>query len=344
MFRHLNRVIGPSLKPLVTHGRRTSISCTKNAIPAGTSCMNRGRLSIGLPVYNGEKYLEAAVRSLLAQTYSDFELIISDNASSDRTQEICQDFAASDSRVRYYRNERNIGANPNFNRVLELATGEFFKWAAYDDICRPQYLEKCIEALDANPSIILCHTRTAIINEDGCRVDTSPEGLAAIGVLPNEISDPPRKLDAPTPYQRFREILLYSKWCFEIFGVMRTSVLPSRRPLEEYYGTDKVFMAMLALRGRIYDVDEELFLRRHHAAQSSYIESSVRAKWVGSSGRESIGTTQRKCLGGYRHAIQQVEMSAPQRLACYGLLFRYVLQLRKWPRVVGLARPRHLRL
>ena len=89
---------------------------------------NRSRVSIGLPVYNGEKYLEQALISILSQTYTDFELIISDNASTDRTQAICREYAAKDPRIRYYCNEENLGAAPNHNRVFELASGEYFKW------------------------------------------------------------------------------------------------------------------------------------------------------------------------------------------------------------------------
>src|SRR5688572_10868700 len=97
------------------------------------------RVSIGLPVYNGENYLAEAIDSILAQTFEDFELIISDNASTDRTQEICEAYAAKDGRIRYYRSEVNKGSAWNFNRVFELARGEYFKWAAHDDYIAPEY-------------------------------------------------------------------------------------------------------------------------------------------------------------------------------------------------------------
>lgn len=95
--------------------------------------MNRQalRVSIGLPVYNGEQYLAKALDSLLAQTFTDFEVIISDNASTDRTSEICAAYLERDPRIRYYRNQQNIGAAPNFNRTFELATGMYFKTCSY---------------------------------------------------------------------------------------------------------------------------------------------------------------------------------------------------------------------
>src|ERR1700761_38911 len=103
-------------------------------------------LSIGLFVYNGERYIREAIDSFLSQTFTDFELIISDNASTDATEQICLDYAAKDSRVRYSRNPRNMGAGWNVRRVAELATGKYFRWAACDDRCEPDLLRTCVEA------------------------------------------------------------------------------------------------------------------------------------------------------------------------------------------------------
>ena len=91
------------------------------------------RISIGMPVYNGEQFLAGALDSVLTQDFEDFELIISDNASEDGTQKICLDYAARDRRIRYYRNEMNIGGSRNHSRVFELSAAEYFKWAHYDD-------------------------------------------------------------------------------------------------------------------------------------------------------------------------------------------------------------------
>ena len=95
------------------------------------------KISIGMPVYNGENYLAQALRAILSQTFTDFELIISDNASTDATQRICETFAAEDSRVRYFRNSRNIGIEPNFNAAFEPARGKYFMWTAHDDLLEP---------------------------------------------------------------------------------------------------------------------------------------------------------------------------------------------------------------
>jgi glycosyltransferase involved in cell wall biosynthesis len=114
------------------------------------------RVSIGLPVYNGERFLKDALDSILSQTYRDFELIISDNASSDHTEEICRRYAARDERVRYYRYDNNVGAARNFNRVFQLSRGEYFKWAAHDDICSPGFLQRCVKILDSDTAVVVC--------------------------------------------------------------------------------------------------------------------------------------------------------------------------------------------
>src|SRR6266567_4421323 len=123
-------------------------------------------LSIGLFVYNGERFLEETLDSILSQTFTDFELIISDNASTDRTGEISEAYVRRDSRIRYYRGEKNMGAGWNVRRVYELATGKYFKWAAADDILEPDFLRRCVEALESNPGCVLAYAKTRVVDEN----------------------------------------------------------------------------------------------------------------------------------------------------------------------------------
>src|ERR1700689_1019951 len=132
------------------------------------------RLSIGLPVYNGERYLAESLDSLLGQSYENFELIISDNASTDATADICRRYGQQDSRIRYFRQPKNIGLSPNHNFVFEQSSSEFFKWAASDDLYARDLLKYCIEALDEYPDIALAHCWTAIIDSGG-NVTEAPE-------------------------------------------------------------------------------------------------------------------------------------------------------------------------
>ena len=170
------------------------------------------RVSIGLPVYNGARYLHCALESLLAQSFDDFELVISDNASTDSTAEICKKFASADSRIRYYRQSENLGAAGNFNQAFKLSRAEYFTWAASDDVRHRTYLEKCVNLLDRQPELLWCHSLSSHIGPDG-ELLTNPElqevsyvfrddsgSLAHLGE-----SQPTRA--APTPHERFKAVL-----------------------------------------------------------------------------------------------------------------------------------------
>jgi len=129
------------------------------------------RVSIGLPVFNGENYLTEAISSVLNQTFTDLELVICDNASTDRTHAICCEYAAADQRVRYIRNESNIGAAKNYNLVWEKSTGTYFKWLAHDDRLLPGYVAATVAALEHDPGVVLCNSVVDYIDQFGQRRD-----------------------------------------------------------------------------------------------------------------------------------------------------------------------------
>jgi glycosyltransferase involved in cell wall biosynthesis len=212
------------------------------------------RVSMGMPVYNGEKYLAEAIESVLGQTFGDFELVISDNGSSDGTRGICERYAAREPRVRYFRSDVNRGATWNFNRVVELARGEYFRWAAHDDRIRPEYLERCVAVLDAEPEVVLCYTQVEIIDADG----------ASRGVY----QDKPLQTGAPRPSRRFRDLIAGHR-CFEIFGLIRLSALRSVSPLGAYGHADGILLSRLALLGPFREIAEPLFAERMHPQQSA---------------------------------------------------------------------------
>ena len=162
-------------------------------------------LSVGLFVYNGDRFLEEALDSILNQTFTDFELIISDNASTDRTGKIAEAYAERDRRIRYYRAERNMGAGWNVRRVYELARGKYFKQAAADDLLEPDFLRRCVQILETDPGCVLAHARTKEIDENGAFIS-------------NYVT--PHKADYDDPVKRFGEVLvtggdnvLSNLWC-----------------------------------------------------------------------------------------------------------------------------------
>ena len=144
------------------------------------------RVSIGVPVYNGERFIRQSVESLLAQTYGDFELVITDNASTDGTEEVCRELVKKDKRVRYVRNEKNLGGPGNFRRVFALCSGEFHKWSTADDYWDPTVIEKCVAVLDREPDVVLCYPKSNLVDASGRSDRTLRRQPAPPGRLPRE--------------------------------------------------------------------------------------------------------------------------------------------------------------
>jgi len=277
---------------------------------------HKPRVSIGMPVYNGEQFLQEALDSILAQTFADFELIISDNASMDGTQEICRAYAAKDQRVRYFRNQTNLGASRNFNRVFELSSGEYFKWAAHDDICASDFLLKCIEVLDQDVSVVLCYPRAKQIDEHG-----------------KFMRDYTIKLDtsSPRPHERFRDLILIRHWCFQVFGVIRTDVLRMTPPIGNYAASDRVLLARLGLLGRFYEVPEYLFYRRRHPGQLTALPVRYRylhTTWYDPTKKGRIVLPEWRILFEYLISISQAPLSWSERAYCYLHVGRWLRQNR----------------
>lgn len=219
------------------------------------------RLSIGLPVHDGERFLAQAIASLLLQDFTDFELLISDNASSDGTEQICRRFAAQDARVVYVRQPHNLGASPNWSFVAAAARGELFKWAACDDEYAPSFLSTCISILDLDPAVVLAHTATVDIDSDGTVLRHWDEDVDA---------------DHDDPARRFRELVARDHMCFQLFGVVRTSVLHDTRLLLPYPDADRVTLAELGLRGRVRLSPAVLFRHREHEGRSVNVHPASR--------------------------------------------------------------------
>ena len=178
-------------------------------------------------MYNGERYLEESIDSILAQTFTDFELVISDNASTDRTEAICRRYEESDSRVRYHRNAENIGGANNHNLTFELARGDLFRWASYDDVCAPELLERCVAVLDDDPAVTLCYSAVASIDEHGERIEVISRNNA----------------DGRRPHQRFAGVAGSRDYCEETYGIIRSEVFGSTRLQQNYTGSDRTLLS-----------------------------------------------------------------------------------------------------
>jgi len=231
---------------------------------------NLPRVGIGLPVYNGEKHIALSLDSILAQTHENFELIISDNASTDRTEEICRQYASRDSRIRYFRNPENLGAARNYNRVFELFSGgKYFRWNSHDDLIGPTNLEKCVQKLEESPSAILSFPRRRYITwEDGRVIGNAWESVAGASTEDGiSAGRPTNRLDNFDGIDFAAVLRLYGGW-FPVFAfaLYTTEAVRKTHLLGSFPGADRILVAELAMQGDFVEVPEELYFQRLHPA------------------------------------------------------------------------------
>lgn len=209
----------------------------------------RPRVSIGMPVFNGERYIAETLDSLLVQTFEDFELIISDNASTDQTEQICRSYVHRDRRVRYFRNSINLGAAANYRLSFELSSGKYFRWANSDDLFAAESLARCVEVLDHEPAVVLVYPKTKFIDEYGLFISDYEDNL---------------NLQSNSASERFVQVFERLGYVNAIYGLMRTDILRKTRLLRNFAGGDIPLMAELTLYGKFWEIPEFLFFRRFH--------------------------------------------------------------------------------
>jgi glycosyltransferase involved in cell wall biosynthesis len=290
-------------------------------------------VGVVVPVFNGECFLEQTLEALLEQTYADFELVIADNASTDRTEQIVRAYAARDARIRYYGSEENKGAAWNFNRGVTLCQGEYFKWSAHDDLCEPTYLERCVSALDAEPRAVLVYPKTRVIDEAGEVVGDHEDGLA---------------LRDRAPHDRIRQLVPALGYANPIYGLIRSSALRRTRLLGSYPSADYVLLAELALLGEFVELPERLFRRRLHPQMSRQANRSAAAaaNWFKPNARNRFRAEAWRLCFEYLAAIAHAPLAPSERLRCLATFARvggrrYGHHLaRELLRLLGLTRAR----
>ncbi len=296
------------------------------------------RLSVGLPVRNGENYLAESIDSLLGQSYEDFELIISDNASTDDTANICQRYQKQDSRIRYFRQPRNIGIQPNHNFVFRQSRGELFKWAASDDVYARDLLRRCVDALDEHPDVVLAHSWTAAIDGAG---DVT------------QMLEYPLESDSLSAPERFGSILFGGSGLFkgdhpdahsasqadnngviracDQYGVIRADVLRAVAPLGSYHHSDRIIVCELALHGPFHMTPEWLYFRRDHPDRAYRANTTLRARCISLDPRRAnrlrhpTARLVGEYLWGYVAAIRRAPLSSADRRECYRYLAQWML-------------------
>jgi len=290
-------------------------------------------VTVGMPVCNGETYVAQALDSLLAQDYGDFELLISDNASTDATQEICQCYARRDARIQYHRSDMNRGAAWNYNRLVAMAGGEFFRWAAHDDVLAPPNIRRCMEAFRLGSSgVILCYPRAVLIDAAG---------------QPTGVHDDNLDLPMERPHERLRHVLRNLKKLNPIFGLIRLEALKRTHLCGNYSGADSVLLAELGMLGQFVEIPERLFYRRFHPAMSSVIPTlEARSVWFDPANKGKLRNAlfASTLLVKMLHAVSAAPIGGAEKVACgsvvaqHWLAYRWKTMLGDVLRVAGLRR------
>ncbi len=279
------------------------------------------RVSLGLPVHNGEAFLSEAIESVLDQTFEDFELVITDNASTDDTAGICRRYRSADTRVLVHRNDTNLGAARNFNLAFQLARAPLFRWMAADDLLEPTCIQRCVEILDVDPSVVLSHTDVKIIDGEG-RIKLN-------------FRYPPGHAGWESPSRRFLDVMRLDRWCAELFGLVRSDVLRATRLMDRYVASDRILRAELALRGRFQIVPEPLFLNRDHPGRSvrALPAHHLRGEWFDPAlaGRRILPHW--RILTEYVRCIRRSPIPAAERRRCYAHTCRWLGIHANWARL-----------
>ncbi len=296
--------------------------------------MSSPLVSVGLPVYNGAKSLGRAVDSILTQDFKDFELIISDNASTDETRKICEAYAMADQRVSYYRNEANIGVSPNHDRVFALSRGKYFAWSAHDVEQLPGMLTRCVREMEAaSPPVVLAFPRCEQIDENG---------LAVGGEVASIASDDPR------PHRRLEMVIANIGYVIQHFGLFASEALRKTRLNGSYASSDFVLTAELAMLGEIREIPEVL-IRRHMETGSGtravLNDKKAWAAWLDPrmKGRRFVLRKEERLALEYVRSALVLPLRPMDKLAC-AVVAPYAHYRRRYSGIIGAWRMRLGRL
>jgi glycosyltransferase involved in cell wall biosynthesis len=262
-------------------------------------------------VYNGERYLAQTLDSIIDQTYHNFKLIISDNASTDRTEEICRQYAEKDERIEYNRNPVNKGAAWNFNRVFQLSDSEYFKWVAADDICSLDLLMKCLSVLQSDPSIVLAFGSIKHIDQNGIEFRKWSY---------------PSLISADSPAKRFSYMINSNHSCMAVFGVFRSSVMKNTSLLGNYSSSDENLLAQICLSGKMFEIPDSYFYRRFHndASCSMYPSEYSRSEWFDPENDGKVVFPGWRLLLEYIRTVRKFSLKPWERVICYFQVIKWI--------------------
>jgi glycosyltransferase involved in cell wall biosynthesis len=256
-------------------------------------------ITIGIPVYNGEKYLPLLLAALKQQTYQNFVIVISDNASLDNTLAIANEAARLDPRISVHRNEQNIGGNLNFERVFSYCRTPYFIWLANDDLVDPEFLRTCLGGLTRDAGVVLSGCAATFIDATGAPLafDQMRNCYLAPYFDTPLLSEKAHPGESSDPIERFHDFFP-SYFASHIHGLLRASAVRKTRMLGSHMNGPALFLADLALQGRFVTSERQLFKRRYHQTCSEAMPWTERVSHTGNqSGRAAFLYNTRRFAG-----------------------------------------------
>jgi len=286
------------------------------------------RITIALPVFNGEEFVALAIESLLEQTYRNWRLYIYDNCSTDGTREICRKFVARDCRIRYFRRPRNVGLARNFSLAFGEPETEYFKWMAHDDLSSPEALERSLAALDDNPGAVLAYPTAVAIDADG-------------KILPDYDLGAEPDLSSHSAAERFRRYSALHRPSVAryIFGLMRTDAVRRTRLMRGHMWADATLLSEMVLQGTFVPVPGATnYLRVFPGHASALMGNGQLRAWqrvLDPRMAGSIGTFVSRYRRYEEYFVSVARAELPLKTKASLLGFCTVLPIRRVPDVVG---------
>ena len=274
-------------------------------------------VTVSLPVYNAELFVGHSIDTLLSQTFTDFRLVICDNASTDRSGEICREYAAKDSRIEYHRNPTNLGMAGNYNKSFSLCRSKYFRWAPADDFCAPELLADHVKVLEADPTVALAYSQAWFVEEDGS---------------PKQLWTDDLHLLSDDPVARFKSVIERIQKVHHHLGLMRADCVRRTGGIQKHVSSDMAFVAEMSLLGKLHRIDVPQYFRRMHGDSSSWATQSEehQRRRYHASNVNRVPFSRLRFHAYEMRVVARAPLSAAQRLELYAFLAKRAASEWRW--------------
>jgi glycosyltransferase involved in cell wall biosynthesis len=269
-------------------------------------------VSIGMPVYNEEQFIELAIVSILNQDYKNFELIISDNASTDQTKNICLKYSKIDTRIRFCTRDQTTDATTNFNYVASIAKGDFFMWASGHDLRNSSFISRCVTTLENSNSIVLCYSDAIWIDSKGNNIGDEHSDLDTVGM---------------DRIKRINKVFWNLGYAYPIYGLFRKDILDTILPSQKVLGSDILLLNELAAIGDFARIPESLFYIRKLSDYGNWYAYFQKSLNIHLNRKKAINSFFEFIIKDYqavvKHARSPIEKMMIIKIVMFGSLIKY---------------------